>query len=39
MSDEGADPAGGTPAELSQSVQREYATWKLIVRELGTIPG
>ena len=32
---EGADPAGGTPAEFGQFVQREYEKWKLIVRESG----
>jgi tripartite-type tricarboxylate transporter receptor subunit TctC len=32
---EGADPVGGTPAEFSQFVQREYEKWKLIVHESG----
>jgi tripartite-type tricarboxylate transporter receptor subunit TctC len=32
---EGADPAGGTPAEFGQFVQREYEKWKLVVRESG----
>jgi tripartite-type tricarboxylate transporter receptor subunit TctC len=35
---EGADPAGGTPAEFGQFVQREYEKWKLIVRESGATP-
>jgi len=35
---EGADPAGGTPAEFGQFVQREYEKWKLIVRESGAKP-
>src|SRR5947208_1887485 len=35
---EGADPAGGTPAEFGQFVQREYKKWKLIVRESGAKP-
>ena len=32
---EGADPAGGTPADFGRFVQREYEKWKLIVRESG----
>ena len=35
---EGADPAGGTPAEFGQFVHREYEKWKLIVRESGATP-
>ena len=35
---EGADPAGGTPAEFGQFVRREYEKWKLIVRESGAKP-
>jgi tripartite-type tricarboxylate transporter receptor subunit TctC len=35
---EGADPAGGTPAQFGQFVQREYEKWKLIVRESGATP-
>ncbi|MFI5444180.1 Bug family tripartite tricarboxylate transporter substrate binding protein [Polaromonas sp. UC242_47] len=32
---EGADPMGGTPAQFSQFVQREYEKWKVIVVESG----
>ena len=32
---EGADPAGGTPEQFSQFVQREYEKWRLVVRESG----
>jgi tripartite-type tricarboxylate transporter receptor subunit TctC len=32
---EGADPAGGTPQQFAQFVQRETEKWKLIVRESG----
>jgi tripartite-type tricarboxylate transporter receptor subunit TctC len=32
---EGADPAGGTPAQFADFVQREYEKWKVIVRESG----
>ncbi len=32
---EGADPAGGTPEQFSQFVQREYDKWRLVVRESG----
>ncbi len=31
----GADPVGGTPAQFSQFVQREYEKWKVIVVESG----
>ena len=30
---EGADPAGGTPAQFAQFVQKEYEKWKVIVRD------
>jgi tripartite-type tricarboxylate transporter receptor subunit TctC len=32
---QGADPAGGTPAQFGQFVQREYDKWRLIVRDSG----
>jgi tripartite-type tricarboxylate transporter receptor subunit TctC len=32
---QGADPAGGTPAQFGQFVQREHDKWRLIVRESG----
>jgi tripartite-type tricarboxylate transporter receptor subunit TctC len=32
---EGADPAGGTPQQFSQFVQREYEKWKAVVQESG----
>ena len=32
---EGADPAGGTPQEYAQFVQREYEKWRVVVRESG----
>jgi tripartite-type tricarboxylate transporter receptor subunit TctC len=32
---EGADPVGGSPAQLGQFVQKEYEKWKLIVRDSG----
>lgn len=32
---EGADPAGGSPQEFAQFVQREYEKWRVIVRESG----
>ena len=32
---EGADPAGGTPAQFAQFVQREYDKWKVIVQQSG----
>ncbi|HSW22971.1 MAG TPA: tripartite tricarboxylate transporter substrate binding protein [Burkholderiaceae bacterium] len=32
---EGADPAGGTPEQFAQFVQREYEKWRLVVRESG----
>jgi tripartite-type tricarboxylate transporter receptor subunit TctC len=32
---EGADPAGGTPQQFAEFVQREYEKWKLVVRESG----
>ena len=30
---EGADPAGGTPAQFAQFVQKEYDKWKVIVQD------
>ena len=30
---EGADPAGGTPEQFAQFVQKEYEKWKVIVRD------
>jgi len=30
---EGADPAGGTPAQFAQFVQKEYEKWKVIVQD------
>ena len=32
---QGADPAGGTPAQFGQFFQREYEKWRVIVRESG----
>jgi len=32
---EGADPAGGSPEQFAQFVQREYEKWRLVVRESG----
>ena len=32
---EGADPAGGTPQQFSQFVQREFEKWRVVVRESG----
>lgn len=32
---QGADPVGGTPAQLGQFVQREHDKWRVIVRESG----
>ena len=32
---EGADPAGGTPAQFRDFVQREYEKWRVVVRESG----
>jgi tripartite-type tricarboxylate transporter receptor subunit TctC len=32
---EGADPVGGSPAQLGQFVQKEYEKWKVIVRDSG----
>ncbi len=32
---QGADPVGGTPAQLGQFVQREHDKWQVIVRESG----
>jgi tripartite-type tricarboxylate transporter receptor subunit TctC len=32
---EGADPAGGTPQQFADFVQREYEKWKVVVRESG----
>ena len=30
---EGADPAGGSPAQFRDFVQREYEKWRVVVRE------
>jgi tripartite-type tricarboxylate transporter receptor subunit TctC len=35
MIKEGADPAGGTPQQFAQFVQREFEKWRVIVRESG----
>src|SRR6266568_1225155 len=35
MISEGADPAGGTPAEFGAFVRREFEKWRQIVRESG----
>lgn len=35
---EGADPVGGTPAELAQFVQRETDRWRQVVRDSGARP-
>ncbi len=32
---EGADPAGGSPEQFAQFVQREFEKWRVIVRESG----
>ena len=32
---QGADPAGGTPAQFGQFVQREHDKWRVIVRDSG----
>jgi tripartite-type tricarboxylate transporter receptor subunit TctC len=32
---EGADPAGGTPQQFGQFVQREFEKWRVVVRESG----
>jgi tripartite-type tricarboxylate transporter receptor subunit TctC len=32
---QGADPAGGTPAQFGQFTQREHDKWRTIVRESG----
>jgi tripartite-type tricarboxylate transporter receptor subunit TctC len=32
---QGADPAGGTPAQFGQFTQREHDKWRVIVRESG----
>ena len=32
---EGADPAGGTPQQFAEFVQREYEKWKVVVRDSG----
>ena len=32
---EGADPAGGTPQQFADFVQREYEKWKVVVRDSG----
>jgi len=35
MIKEGADPAGGTPQDFAQFVQREFEKWRVVVRESG----
>jgi tripartite-type tricarboxylate transporter receptor subunit TctC len=35
MIKEGADPAGGTPQQFGQFVQREFEKWRVVVRESG----
>ena len=35
MIEEGADPAGGTPEQFGQFVQKEYEKWKTVVQESG----
>ena len=35
---QGADPAGGTPAQFAQFIQREYEKWRVVVRESGAKP-
>jgi len=35
MIKEGADPAGGTPQQFGQFVQREFEKWRMVVRESG----
>ena len=37
MIKEGADPAGGTPAEFAAFVQREFEKWRVVVRESGAV--
>jgi len=32
---EGADPAGGTPQQFAQFVQREFEKWRVVVKESG----
>jgi tripartite-type tricarboxylate transporter receptor subunit TctC len=32
---EGADPAGGTPQQFGQFIQREFEKWRAVVRESG----
>ena len=32
---EGADPAGGTPEQFAQFVQREFEKWRVVVKESG----
>ena len=32
---EGADPAGGTPEQFGQFVQREFEKWRVVVKESG----
>jgi tripartite-type tricarboxylate transporter receptor subunit TctC len=32
---EGADPAGGSPAQFRDFVQREYEKWRVVVIESG----
>ncbi|MFL6692157.1 MAG: Bug family tripartite tricarboxylate transporter substrate binding protein [Ramlibacter sp.] len=34
---EGADPAGGSPEQFGQFVQKEYEKWRVIVRESGAV--
>ncbi len=35
MIKEGADPAGGTPQQFGQFIQREFEKWRVVVRESG----
>jgi tripartite-type tricarboxylate transporter receptor subunit TctC len=35
MIKEGADPAGGSPQDFAQFVQREFEKWRIVVRESG----
>ena len=34
---EGADPAGGTPQQFGQFVQREFEKWRTVVKESGAV--
>ena len=34
---EGADPAGGTPQQFGQFVQREFDKWRTVVKESGAV--